>query len=127
MVCGRAEAQTAPSQQLVIPFENTTHEPRGYWLGEGSAVLLTDDLLALGIPAITRDDRLRAFGRLRVPIEANLSLSLATAIRLAQVVGAEEVIIGSFELHGTNLAVKARTIRLDTGRMSPEIVELGAL
>ena len=43
-------------------------------------------------------------------------MSLATAIRLGQVVGAEQVVIGSFELHGTNLAVKARTIRLDTGR-----------
>ena len=125
LVCGKVEAQTPPSQQLVIPFENAAHEPRGYWLGEGSAVLLTDDLNALGVPAITRDDRLRAFERLRVPTEA--ALTLATAIRLGQVVGAEQVIVGSFELRGTYLAVKARTIRLDTGRMSPELVELGTL
>jgi tetratricopeptide (TPR) repeat protein len=125
LVCGNAAAQTPPALQLVIPFENSTREPRGYWLGEGSAVILTDDLNALGATAITRNDRLRAFERLRVPIEA--SLSLATAIRLGQVVGAEQVVIGSFELRGTLLAVKARTIRLDTGRMSPEIVELGTL
>ena len=125
LACGTASAQTAPALQLVIPFENGTREPRGYWLSEGSAVLLTDDLNALGVPAITRDDRLRAFERLRVPIDA--SLSLATAIRLGQLVRAEQVIIGSFELRGTYLAVKARTIRLDTGRMSPELVELGTL
>jgi len=125
LVCGKVQAQTPPSQQLVIPFENAAREPRGYWLGEGSAVLLTDDLNALGVPAITRDDRLRAFERLRVPTEA--TLTLATAIRLGQVVGAEQVIVGSFELRGTYLAVKARTIRLDTGRMSPELVELGTL
>ena len=121
-----ASAPAPPAaQQLVIPFENATREPRGYWLAEGSAVLLTDDLNALGVPAITRDDRLRAFERLRVPVEA--SLSLATAIRLGQVVGAEQVIIGTFELRGTYLAVKARTIRLDTGRMSAELLELGTL
>ena len=38
LLVGNASAQTPPSQQLVIPFENTTHEPRGYWLAEGSAV-----------------------------------------------------------------------------------------
>ena len=125
LACGNAAAQTTPARLLVIPFENATHEPRGYWLGEGSAVILNEDLIALGVPAITRDDRLRAFERLRVPVEA--SLSLATAIRLGQVVGAEQVILGSFELRGAYLAVKARTIRLDTGRMSPELVELGTL
>jgi Flp pilus assembly protein TadD len=125
LASANAFAQTTPTSQLVIPFENVTRDPRGIWLGEGSSVLLTEDLRALGMPAITRDDRLRAFERLRVPIEA--SLSLATAIRLGQVVGAEQVILGSFELRGTYLAVKARTIQLDTGRMSPEMVELGTL
>ena len=125
LAAANAAAQTAPVLQLVIPFENGTREPRGYWLSEGSAVLLTDDLNALGVPVITRDDRVRAFERLRVPMEA--SLSLATAIRLGQVVGAEQVIIGSFELRGMYLAVKARTIRLDSGRMSPELVELGTI
>jgi Flp pilus assembly protein TadD len=120
-----AFAQTPAPTQLVIPFENATRDPRGIWLGEGSAVVLTEDLRALGMPAIPRDDRLRAFERLRVPMEA--SLSLATAIRLGQVVGAEQVILGSFELRGNYLAVKARTIQLDSGRMSPEVVELGTL
>src|SRR5215510_9759834 len=36
-------------RQLVVPFENATHEPRLYWLGEASAVALTDDLVTLGV------------------------------------------------------------------------------
>jgi len=63
-----AAAQAAPppvALQLVIPFENATGQPRVYWLSEGSAVLLTDDLIALGASAIRREDRLRAFDRLR--------------------------------------------------------------
>ena len=119
------EAQIAPTRHLVIPFENVTRDPRGFWLTEGSAVLLTDDLIALGLPAITRDDRLRAFDRLRVPPVA--TLSHATVIRLGQLVGAVQVIVGAFELQGSDLVVRARTIRLDTGRMSPEIVERGPL
>jgi tetratricopeptide (TPR) repeat protein/TolB-like protein len=109
----------------VVPFENTTREPRVYWLTEGSAVVLTDDLIALGAPAITRDDRLRAFDRLHVPPVA--TLSYATVIRLGQVVGASQVVVGSFEVKSDQLTVRARTIRLDTGRMSPELVERGSL
>ncbi len=128
---GAAHAQTASApppqggRHLVVPFENTSREPRVYWLSEGSAVLLTDDLQALGIPAIVRDDRRRAFERLRVPAVA--SLSHATVIRLGQVVGAAQVVVGSFDLHGDELTVRARAIRLDTGRMSPEIVSRGPL
>jgi tetratricopeptide (TPR) repeat protein/TolB-like protein len=119
-------AAPAPLQRhLVMPFENTTNEARGYWIGEGGAVALSDDLQALGVPAITREDRLLAFERLRVPSVA--MLSHATVIRLGQVLGAGYVTIGSFDLHGDDLTVRARTIRLDSGRMLPEIVEKGDL
>jgi Flp pilus assembly protein TadD len=125
-----AAAQTVPGAapagpRFVLPFDNDSGAPRISWLSEGSAVLLTDDLGALGVPVIRREDRLRAFDRLRVPPVA--SLSHATVIRLGQVVGAVEVIIGAFTLDAQTLVVRARTIRLDTGRMSTELVERGPL
>ncbi|WP_339939804.1 hypothetical protein [Undibacterium luofuense] len=98
---------------------------RVFWLGEGSAIILTDDLQTLGVPAIGRDDRRRAFDRLRVPMIA--SLSHATVIRLGQIVGAVQVVVGTFELKGDELTVRARAIRLDTGRITPEIESHGAL
>src|SRR5947208_8765347 len=96
-----AHAQSPVSvgaRQLVMPFENATHEPRFNWLAEGSAVALTDDLTALGAQALSRDDRLRALDRLRVPSVA--TLSEATIIRIGQVVGAAQVIVGSFDVKG---------------------------
>lgn len=111
--------------QLVIPFENAAHEPRLYWLAEASAVVLTDDLVALGALALSRDDRLHAFEQLRVPPVA--TLSDATIIRVGQVVGVSQVIIGAYDVKGDTLTVRARAIRLDTGRMTPEIVESGPL
>jgi tetratricopeptide (TPR) repeat protein/TolB-like protein len=120
-------AQSAPANPLylVVPFENIMGEPRVYWLSEASAVLLTGDLVALGAPSIGREDRLRAFERLRVP--SVTSLSHATVIRLGQVVGAAYVVVGQFELDGDDLAVRVRTIRLDTGHISAELVEKGPL
>ncbi len=115
----------AGAKQLVVPFENATRESRLYWLAEASAVVLTDDLVALGAPALSRDDRLHAFEQLRVPPVA--TLSDATIIRVGQVLGASQVIVGEYDVKGDTLTVRARAIRLDTGRMIPEIVESGSL
>jgi len=113
------------SRVLVMPFETAAREPRSFWLGEGSAVILTDSLLALGLPAMRREERLRAFELLRVPAVAGLSH--ATIIRVGQVVGASQVVIGSLELAGDTLTVRARSIVLDSGQMTPAIVESGPL
>ena len=110
---------------LVMPFENPTRDARLYWLVEGAAVLLSDDLAALGSNAITRDERLRAFDHLQLPLRS--SLSHATVIRVAELVGATDVVIGSLALDGDRLTVRARAITLDTGRMSPATVERGTL
>ena len=119
-----AGAQTA-QRQFVVPFDNVSREAQSYWLSEASAVVLTDDLIALGAPTITREDRVRAFERLRVP--ASATLTHATVIRLGQLVGATAAVVGSVEVKGQELTVRARSIRIEAGRMSPEIVESGPL
>jgi hypothetical protein len=91
LFAGRASAQIAPApvarpSVIVVPF-NAGRDPRGYWLREASAVILADDLVSLGVSAMSRDDRLRAFESLRVPAVA-ASLSHATVIRVGQIVGA---------------------------------------
>ncbi len=113
------------ARQIVMPFENAAHEARLNWLSEGAAAALTDDLQALGARALSRDDRLRAFEHLRVPPSS--TLSEATNIRIAQIVGADQVIIGSFAVDTSTLTVRVTPLRLDTGRRFPEIVESGAL
>ena len=127
-----ARAQTAaapprPEQAriLVVPFENTQREPRLTWLGEASALLLADELNARGLPAITRDERVRAFDQLHLPVAA--SLSRATVIKVGQLLGASEVIAGSFRLQGEQLQVEAHSIRIDVGRLQPQVSERAPL
>ena len=108
-----------------MPFETDTREPRSYWLGEGSSVILSDSLLALGLPVMRRDERLHSFELLRVPVVSGLSH--ATIIRVGQMVGASQVIVGGFTLEGDTLTVRARPIFLDTGLAAPEISESGPL
>jgi len=112
-------------RQMVVPFENASGSARVYWLAEASAVLLTDDLTALGASALSRDDRLLAFEQLSVPPSS--PLSHATIIRIGQIVGASQVVVGSYMLTGETLTVRARAIGLESGRLLPEVSESAPL
>jgi tetratricopeptide (TPR) repeat protein len=130
VIVGSGLAAAQPPAQgteriLVVPFENPAREARVYWVSEASAVLLADELNALGKHAHTREERLDAFQRLQVPAIA--TLSHATVIRLGQVVGATHVVIGSFRLTGGMISVRAQSIRLDRGQLEHEFVEAGPL
>src|SRR6266478_4574947 len=119
-----AHAQTPQQPRvLVMPFENVTREGRIFWLTEASAVLLADDLNALGASAITRKERQQAFERLQVPPVA--ALTDATVIRIGQLVGAAQVVVGSLQLEEGVLVVLARSITLDTGRVQVDVIERG--
>ena len=119
-----AHAQRA-GRILVMPFENTQKEPRLHWIGEAAALLLADDLNARGLAAIRRDDRVRAFEQLHLP--ASAVLSRATVIKVGELVGASEIIVGTVLLEGTTLAVEAHSIRIDVGRLQPHVRERGPL
>ncbi len=121
----RIQPLPEPRRILVMPFDNTPRDARMFWLGEASAVLLADDLNALGSPAITRDERLQAFERLQVPPAA--ALTDATVIRIGQLVGAAQVVVGSLQLDGDTLVVHARSIALDTGRVEADVTERGPM
>ena len=123
-LAGSAFAQP-PARILVTPFDNVTREGRIFWLTEAAAVLLTDDLNALGAAAITRVERQQAFERLQVPPAA--ALTDATVIRIAQLVGAAQVVLGTLQLEDDALVVRARSIALDTGRVSVDVTERGPL
>ena len=126
LVAGSASAvQAQPSRILVVPFDNVKREGRIFWLGEASAVLLTDDLNAVGADAITRPERQQAFERLQVPPVA--ALTDATVIRIGQLVGAARVVVGSLQMEESVLVVHARSIALDTGRVQVDVTERGPL
>ena len=121
----RMSPLSAAPRTLVVPFDNVKREGRIFWLGEASAVLLTDDLNAVGSDAITRQERLQAFERLQVPPVA--ALTDATVIRIGQLVGAARVVVGSLQMENDVLVVRARSITLDTGRVQVDVTERGPL
>ena len=114
-----------PARILVMPFENVKREGRIFWLGEASSVLLTDDLATLGANPIDRAERQQAFERLQVPPVA--ALTDATIIRIGQLVGADRVVVGTLQLDGETLVVRARSIAIEAGRVQVNVTEQGPL
>ena len=68
------------------------------------------------------DQARRARARIRAAAPAAVaSLSRATVIKVGQLVGAAEVIVGTLALDGGDLKVDAHSIRIDVGRLQPEV------
>jgi tetratricopeptide (TPR) repeat protein len=123
-----ALAQTPTPRILVMPFAVQTDPSAppvvgsSAWIGEAAALSLTEEFQALGLEAFSREDRVAAFDRLQLPLSS--SLTRATTIRTGELVGASDVVIGDVRL-GQRLVVRARLIRLDLARQSPEVEEQG--
>lgn len=110
---------------LIVPFESATRDGRTYWLGEAVALLLADDVNARGLGAITRPARERAYERIHLP--PNAVLSRATVIKVGELVGAAQVIVGDVRVNGDDLTIRARPIRIDVGRADADVTEHGTL
>ena len=116
-------AQGAPI--VVVPFDNPTQDPRLGWLREGAAILLSEMLVSSGEVVTDREERLQAFDRLQLP--ANAVLSRASIIKVGQVVTASMVVGGTIAMQGDQLIARARGVRIDTGRLLPEVEASGAV
>ena len=121
----RPVPQLPPPRILVVPFETPGRDGRTYWLGEAVALLVADDVNARSLGAITRASRERAYEQLRLP--PNAVLSRATVIKVGEIVGAAQVIVGEVRVDGDALSLRARAIRIDVGRAEAEVVERGKL
>jgi tetratricopeptide (TPR) repeat protein/TolB-like protein len=121
-----ASAQVPPGSAIVVlPFENPTQEARLTWMREGAAILLSETLAAAGEIVVDREERLAAFDRLQLPASANLSR--ASTIRVGQAISASFVVSGTVAMQGDQIVARARVVRLDTGRLLPDVEARGPL
>ena len=120
-----AQAPTGADRVLVMPFDNASKQARLAWMREGASILLTAEIESLGAYVLSRDERIRALERFQVPPLA--TLSRATVIRIGEMVGAGDVVAGSFGLEADVLTLRARRINLASGRLDPEVTVRGAL
>lgn len=109
LLAGQAAAGTV----VVLPPEGGAAQAA--WVGEAVADLLPRDLALLGVPAVDRADLLRAQEALAIP---PVSLSRATAIRVAEALGASRLVLGTHESDGATLTLALRLLDVERGTLS---------
>ena len=106
---------------LVLPFNNLTDQPNVDWIGEAVPEVLNRRLASAGFMPISRDDRLYALDHLGLP--SSFQPSRASAIRLAQTLDADYVIVGSFSVSGARFQAKAQVLKMNALHMSAPLQE----
>jgi tetratricopeptide (TPR) repeat protein len=97
---------------LVLPFENRTGQTNLDWIGEAVPEILNQRLAAAGFLPISRIDRQYALTHLGLPV--NFRPSRATAIRIAQTLDADYVVIGSYTLQGQRFTTSTQILDINT-------------
>ena len=105
---------------MVTPPEPEAPGSEPNWIGEMVGELLPRSLSMLGVPAIDRDDRLRAQSALEIPL---VPLTRATSIRVAEALGAARLVFGSYSVNDGVLTLTLRVLDLQrAGSAAPLVV-----
>lgn len=91
------------------------------WIGEAVPEILNRRLASAGFMPIDREDRLYALEHLGLP--QSFQPSRASAIRLAQNLDADYLVVGSFANIGSRLTVTARILDMHSLHLSPPVEE----
>lgn len=114
---GALIATSAAAQPvLIVPFELERFDARVGWLGEGVAVGLTAAVQARGLEVVTRDERLAALERLQLPPAA--TLTRATLVKVAELVGASRVVVGRVAERDGGVTLTGRVIDVESAALT---------
>ena len=109
---------------LVVPPEGAGTPVELAWVGETISDLLPRALAQAGLPAITREDRLRVQQLLEIP---PVPLTRASAIRVAEAAGAGRVITGTYTHDARGLTLSLRLLDVERASLSAPFVVVAPL
>jgi TolB-like protein len=104
---------------LVLPFDNRTGQPSLDWIREAAAEILSRRFASAGFQPTSRADRVYALDHLGLP--QGFQPSRASAIKLAQTLDADSIVVGSFTTDGTGIVAEASLVDVSRLRMLPAV------
>ena len=114
LICALAAgliASTRPVQAgdwLVLPFANQSDEPALDWLGEGFAISLEEHLRSGGQTTVSYDETRELLSNWNV--SRGRSVTLATALKAAEITEVSRVVTGSFTVSDGKLSVEGKVL-----------------
>jgi tetratricopeptide (TPR) repeat protein len=104
---------------LVLPFDNRTGQPSLEWIREAAAEILSRRFASAGFQPTSRADRVYALDHLGLP--QGFQPSRASAIKLAQTLDADSIVVGSYTTDGSGIVAEASLVDVTHLRMLPEV------
>jgi tetratricopeptide (TPR) repeat protein len=110
---------------LVVPFENRSNAPGLEWIGDSFPELLQQRLDSPTSYVLPREDRIRAYDRLGIPVE--LRPSRPTIYRIAEQLDVDYVVLGEYSFDGRTFTTTAQLLDMRRQHLLPEMKESGPL
>ena len=129
----QAAAQSGPSGSaegrgrilLVLPFDNRSGQPSLEWIREAAPVVLSSRFASAGFAPMSREDRRYALDHLGLP--QGFHPSRATALKLAETLDADSIVVGSYLTDGTGIVAQAQVVDVPHLRMSEAVTARGEM
>jgi len=110
---------------LVLPFDNRTGQPSLEWMREAAAEILSVRFASAGFQPTSRADRMYALDHLGLP--QGFQPSRASALKLAQTLDADSIVVGSYTTEGTSIIAEASLVDVPDLRMMPAVSVRGEM
>jgi len=110
---------------LVLPFDNRTGQPSLEWIREAAPEILGSRFASAGFAPMSRADRLYALDHLGLP--QGFHPSRATALKLAQTLDADSIVVGSYMTDGGGIVAEAQLVDVPHLRMSTAVTARGEM
>jgi tetratricopeptide (TPR) repeat protein/nucleotide-binding universal stress UspA family protein len=110
---------------LVLPFDNRTGQPSLEWVREAAAEILSMRFASAGFQPTSRADRIYALDHLGLP--QGFQPSRASALKLAQTLDADSIVVGSYTTDGSGIVAEATLVDVPQLRMLPAVRAQGEM
>ena len=109
----------------MLPFDNRSGQPSLEWIREAAPVVLSSRFASAGFAPMSREDRRYALDHLGLP--QGFHPSRATALKLAETLDADSIVVGSYLTDGTGIVAQAQVVDVPHLRMSEAVTARGEM
>lgn len=110
---------------LVFPFENLSARRDLGWISEGFAEIVSARLGAPGHYVLAREERNAAYAELEIP--PLTPLTLASKYKIAEILGVDWAVMGSFGVEGQHLTARAQLLDMRQKKLTTAVEASGQL
>lgn len=109
----------------MVPFENQSKAPGIEWIGDSFPELFQERLNSPTLYIVPREDRIRAYDRVGIPL--HLRASRATIYRIAEQLDVDYAVLGQYSFDGRTFTASAQLLDMHREHLLPEMTESGPL